>query len=70
MSEPTSSDRLRSAMLQHDISSADLVKRLLRDEAVGLQTAHTLVDRFVNGGACSLGVAAALVTIIVDRKRT
>lgn len=68
MSNPKSSDLLRSAMNRNNISEISLVERVHRDEAMSRSDAASLVKLFVDGGPCSLGVAAALITIIADRK--
>lgn len=68
MTEPSAADLLRSAKQRHDITDLDLVARVQRDEAMPAPTAEALVKSFVEGGACPLAVAAALITIIADRK--
>jgi hypothetical protein len=69
VSNRNASALLKIAMAKHDILWSQLSPRVERDEKVDTTVAEALVTRWKDGGACAVVVAAALITLIVDKQR-
>lgn len=69
MNNQNASALLLIAMTQHDISWSELSARVERDEKIEPEDAEALVARWKDGGPCAVVIAAALITLIVDKNR-
>jgi len=65
----TATERMVFAMENHKIGYGEVVKRVMADEGMTQADAVLWVSRLEAGHACPIIVAAAIVSIIVDRDR-
>jgi len=63
------SERIKLAMTKHGILWAEVSARIRHDEKCEAWRAEEAVARFRNGGPCAVVVAAAIISIIVDKQR-
>lgn len=65
----TTIERLLAAKDKHSITERDLSFRTATDEDIPLYVAQALVAKFLDKRSCALVVAAALISLIVEKSR-
>lgn len=61
------SERFRESMTRHGITTADLAAEMRREGICGGRE-DEVIDRFMSGSGCAVGLALALSNIICRRR--
>ena len=65
----TTHDRMREAVRANALSEGELVARWMKDRPTEEQRIRHHVRRFLDGEKCTVGLAIAIIDLIVDQSR-